>query len=389
MATANDSQALHRAFQSFAELSASLEASYRGLESQVARLSLELGSTERARVAELEARERLAARMGRLLEVLPGGVLILDASGVICEANPAAAAMLGDPLKGDCWAQVRLRVMPNASPYGGDIALASGRRVSVSERPLGSEPGSIVLITDVTESHLVREIAARRERLAVLGELAAKLAHQLRTPLAAAMLYATQLHDAPAARSILLADRIVSRLRSLEALISDMLGFARGGGGAVTELPVAGMLEDVAQSLAARLATGGRLTLRVGEPGLVARGNRDALCGALVNLVENALGVIGAGAVVAIDASRSLDGYVEFRVVDNGPGIAPEDRVRIFEPFYSARAGGTGLGLAVARGVAMAHGGSLTCEPSDSGAVFVLRLPAPAGADAPFLREAG
>ncbi len=98
MATAIDSQALHRAFHSFAELSASLEASYRALESQVARLSVELGSTERARIAELEARERLAARMGRLLEVLPGGVLILDAGGVICEANPAAVAMLGDPL---------------------------------------------------------------------------------------------------------------------------------------------------------------------------------------------------------------------------------------------------------------------------------------------------
>ncbi len=389
MATAIDSQALHRAFRSFADLSASLEASYRALESQVARLSVELGSTERARVAELEARERLAARMERLLEVLPGGVLILDESGVICEANPAAVTMLGDSLKGESWTQVRARVMPNASPYGGDIPLASGRRVSVSERPLGSEPGSIVLITDVTESHLVREIAARRERLAVLGELATKLAHQLRTPLAAAMLYATQLRGAPEARSIVLADRIVSRLRSLEVLIADMLGFARGGGGTVTELPVAGLLEDVAQSLAARLATGGRLTLRVSEPGLAAWGNRDALCGALVNLVENALGVIGPNAVVSIEASRGSNGLVELRVADNGPGIAPGERERIFEPFYSARAGGTGLGLAVARGVAMAHGGALRCEPCDSGALFVLTLPARAGADAQSLREAG
>lgn len=157
----------------------------------------------------------------------------------------------------------------------------------------------------------------------------------------------------------------------------------------MTELPVAGLLEDVAQSLAARLATGGRLTLRVSEPGLAAWGNRDALCGALVNLVENALGVIGPNAVVSIEASRGSNGLVELRVADNGPGIAPGERERIFEPFYSARAGGTGLGLAVARGVAMAHGGALRCEPCDSGALFVLTLPARAGADAQSLREAG
>jgi two-component system sensor histidine kinase FlrB len=389
MATAIDSQALHRAFRSFAELSASLETSYRALESQVARLSVELGSTERARVAELEARERLAARMGRLLEVLPGGVLILDENGTILEANPAAISMLGDPLRGEPWAHVRARVVPSASPYGGDIALANGRWVSLSERPLASEAGSILLITDVTESHLVRELASRRERLAALGELAAKLAHQLRTPLAAAMLYATQLRNAPASRRAALSERIVARLRSLEALIADMLGYARGGGNGVTELAVAGLLEDVAQTLAARLALGGRLTLRVRKPGLVVCANRDAVCGALANLVENALDVIGPTADVVIEAADDPDAGVELRVSDNGPGVDTADRERIFEPFYSARAGGTGLGLAVARGVALAHGGTLRCEACERGALFVMTLPVRKRDSAPVLREVG
>ncbi len=389
MGTTTESQALKRAFRDFAELSASLESSYRALESQVARLSTELGTAERARGAALEARERLAARMERLLEVLPGGVLILDEDGVVHEANAAAVAMLGEPLHGESWARVRSRVLSNASPYGGEIALAGGRRVSLSERALGSEPGSIVLITDVTESHLVRELATRRERLAALGELAARLAHQLRTPLAAAMLYATQLSSAPASRHSVLAERVVARLRSLESLIADMLGYARGAGGNATEIPAAGLLEDVAQTLAARLVAGGRLTLRVREAGLVVHGNRTALCGALVNLVENALDVVGPAAEVLIEARRASDMGVELRVSDNGPGVAPADRERIFEPFFSARSGGTGLGLAVARGVALAHGGSLRCVEVDRGALFVMTMPARAAGVAPALREAG
>lgn len=389
MATNTKTQALEHAFRDFAELSVSLEASYRTLESQVARLSSELGAAEQARSAALDARERLAARMGRLLEVLPGGVLILDEDGVILDANPAAVAMLGRPLQGESWARVRSRDLSNASPYGGEITLAGGRRVSLSERALGSEPGSIVLITDVTESHLVRELATRHERLAALGELAARLAHQLRTPLAAAMLYATQLRTAPASHRAVIEERLVARLRSLDSLIADMLGFARGGGGSAAEFPVAGLLEDVAQTLAARLAAGGRLTLRVRESGLVMHGNRTAICGALVNLVENALDVIGPAAEVVIEAHRASDTGVELRVSDNGPGIAPGDRERIFEPFFSARSGGTGLGLAVARGVALAHGGALRCVEVIRGALFVMTMPAHAAGEAPALREAG
>jgi two-component system sensor histidine kinase FlrB len=376
MATAVDSQALQRAFRTFAELSASLESSYRDLEGQVARLSAELGNAQRARLDELEARERLAARLERLLEMLPGGVLILAADGRIREANAAAIAMFGEPLCGATWQQVRDRAALGNSLFGGDIALASGRWVSVAERALGSEPGTILLVTDVTESHLVRELGARRERLAALGELAARVAHQLRTPLAAALLYATQLTGAPPARRDELATRVVARLRHLEALIADMLGFARGGGQGGAAIAVSALLEDVVQALAGRLQQGGRLTLRSLAPELMVRGNRDALCAALAGIVGNSLDIIGPAAEVTLEARRGPAGGAVLLVSDNGPGIRDEDRERIFEPFVSSRAGGTGLGLAVAREVATAHGGSLRCAEAAQGALFILELPA-------------
>jgi two-component system sensor histidine kinase FlrB len=248
--------------------------------------------------------------------------------------------------------------------------------VTLSRRPLG-EGSHVILITDVTESHLVRELAARSERLATMGEMAARLAHQLRTPLAAALLYASQLGSAVAldARNRELASKATERLRELERLITDMLQFAAGGGGRSSETAVGELLEGVAQALEFRLRQGGKLTIRSRTPHLVIRGRRDALIGAVVNLVVNALDIVGSDAQVVVDASESPPGIARIRVSDNGPGVAPEIRARIFDPFFTSRAGGTGLGLAIVTSVAQAHGGRVWLEDGGPGAVFVMELP--------------
>jgi signal transduction histidine kinase len=155
-----------------------------------------------------------------------------------------------------------------------------------------------------------------------------------------------------------------------------MLAYARGGATGLAPLTLDAVLEDVAQTLAGRLKAGGRLTLRTRAPGLTVRGNRDALAGAVANLVVNALDAAGAAAEVVVEASRPAPGVARISVSDNGPGVPQALQERIFEPFFTTRPAGTGLGLAVVRSVALAHGGTARLEPVGPGATFVIDIPA-------------
>jgi len=384
MLNPSDASELNRAFQTFAALSGSLQRSYSDLEHKVTLLNTELTRAHAARA-------RLDERFARLLEAMAGGVLLLGADDLVQGCNPAAIELLGEPLLGQTWPAIRRRAFADGNLFGGEFALTSGRHVTLSRRPLGDD-GHVLLVTDVTESHLVRELAARSQRLATMGEMAARLAHQLRTPLAAALLYASQLGTAVAldARNRELAGKATERLRELERLIADMLQFAAGGGGRSSETTVGELLEGVVQALEVRLRQGGTLTIRTRTPQLVIRGRRDALVGAVVNLVANALDIIGSGAEVVVEATEPTPGMARIRVADNGPGVAPEIRARIFDPFFTRRAGGTGLGLAIVASVANAHGGKVSLEDGGPGAVFALELPAaPARPPAPAARAAG
>ena len=273
-ATAPERQQLTAAFRNFTELSQALEVSYRDLEAQVARLSAELVSARRERVRQLEERDRLADRLQRLLAVLPGGVLVLDAAETVLECNPAAIEMLAEPLVGETWAAVVKRAFTVSTPLGGEVVLGSGRHITVSRRTLGPDAGAIVLLSDVTEAHLVRELLARHQRLSTLGEMAARLAHQIRTPLAAALLHAARVGhpDLDLDERATLQEKVVGRLRHLEQLVADMLTFARGGGGAMATCDVNALLEEAAQSLFGRLAGGARLRIRTEAPGLCVHG---------------------------------------------------------------------------------------------------------------------
>jgi two-component system sensor histidine kinase FlrB len=233
---------------------------------------------------------------------------------------------------------------------------------------------------ELAEARLER---VRQERLATLGEMAARLAHDVRTPLAAALLYASRLgldgvNEADRRDT---AAKIVARLKHLERLVADMLALARGNGVRFGRCDVGALLESTAQSLASRLGPRAQLTIRTLAPGLAVLGNAEAMVGALVNLANNALDAVGDGdARVEIEASAA-DGRAVIRVRDNGPGVPAEFRARVFEPFFTTRSSGTGLGLAVVKSVALAHGGAVTIEDAPAGACFALELPA-LGADA-------
>lgn len=221
---------------------------------------------------------------------------------------------------------------------------------------------------------------ARRERLSALGEMSAQMAHQLRTPLATALLYVSQLARPQLQEDdrLRFADKTLGRLRHLERLIQDMLLFVKGGqGSSASTLAIADLLEEVRQSVEPQLADKGvRLDISGLQGSAFLAGDHQALLGALINLLENALQACAPGGRISLTVTGQSSPYAAFRVEDDGAGIPESARERLFEPFFTTRGEGSGLGLAIVRQVADAHGGWVEWSPrAEGGSCFQLYLP--------------
>ncbi len=348
---------LERAFQAFNQLSDQLQSSYQDLERRVAALTAELEEARRATEQEARNARDLAERLELLLATLPAGVLVIDRAGIIQETNPAAEKILGVALTGRRWQEVVESVLPERARVGGDWLVGEARRVNILTNDLQGEAGRILLLTDVTEARALEELANRNQRLSAMGEVAASLAHQIRTPLAGALLYLSQCRSRPRADGgAELLEHGIERLRCLDRLVQDMLVFARGGGTG-ERIRIADLFSEVHAEVTALKPPDAHLIIDGTDVLVELVGNRTALVAALTNLVRNAF---EAAPDVVVTLKVELRGNrVELRVQDNGPGIAPAIQSRIFEPFFSTRPAGTGLGLALVKTVAEAHGGEL------------------------------
>lgn len=369
-------QELQRAFDVFNQVSLALTESYQGLQGRVESLTAELAVANGELRRQYEAKEALSERLSLLLNALPAGVVVLDCAACVSEANPAACRMFGRTIIGETWlALAQARLVATEAP---DEWQLDERRLSIVESPLDSAGGRILLIHDVTAAHALKAELERNQRLAAMGEMAASLAHQLRTPLATALLYSANLcqPDLDDAARVRFAGKTAAQLKRLERLIQEVLLFARGESIGRDTIPVRQLLADAAQTVEPLFADR-KVAFRVNcaADGVVVTGSRKALAGALVNLLENALQACTADGKVTLGASVA-DGALLLAVRDSGVGISPEIQARVFEPFFTTRGQGTGLGLAIALGVARAHGGTIKVSslPED-GSEFVIMLP--------------
>ena len=376
-------QELQDAFGAFNQLSAQLTESYQQLEVRVAGLTTALETEQDERIKELTEKERVASRLSSLLQALPGGVVVIDADGKVQEHNPAAELLLGQPLLGLPWSEIIQRSFAPRSDNGHDISLVDGRKVNISTCPLGSEPGQILLITDVTEIRYLQDRMGQQQRLAAMGKMAASLAHQIRTPLSSALLYVSNLK-----RQILsdedrfvITDKMTSRLRHLEQLIEDMLMYSREGKVGEEFFTSQNLIDELYQGLEPQLESTQTHFVSVNtKKDLIIHGNRQMLLSALTNLAMNAMQAMK-------ESKKAESGRIEVEITkvnndvcieikDNGPGIPDESQEQIFDPFYTTRTQGTGLGLAVVKAVAKAHGGNVELKSkSNEGCTFKVMFP--------------
>lgn len=369
---------LQRAFDAFNKVSADLTNAYEALQGRVSSLTEELAIANGELRRQYQEKEALSERLGLLLDALPAGVVVLDGAGIVNGANPIAGEMFGADVVGRHWGDVARDCLEPTLAVG--EWLLGGRHLSVAESALDSAGGKILLVHDVTAAHQMKADLERNQRLAAMGEMAASLAHQLRTPLAAALLYTSNLGQAnigEEARSKF-ADKASAQLRRLEKLIQEVLLFARGESIGRDVIPVGELLMEVAQTVEPLMRENGivfELDDASGDSILV--GGRKALSGALVNLLENALQATPEGGKICLLAARQGDS-IRIAVRDTGAGIDASLKTRIFEPFFTTRGQGTGLGLAIALGVARAYGGNIELDSTPGhGSEFAMLLPQP------------
>lgn len=378
----NRLEELESAFQTFNRMSEQLIASYHQLESQVEQLNRELATAHDERLEQLDETRRIANRLERLLNALPGGVVVLDGKGIVTGSNPAAVDLLGEPLEGAPWRNVIQRAFAPRFDDGHEVSLRDGRRVTIATSSLGSEPGQILLIKDISETRDLQEKLSRFQRLSAMGQMAAALAHQVRTPTATALLYISSLNhhsDSPALVQKY-ADKIRDQLRHIEAMVSDMLAYVKGGAEAQETLfYLDALIKQLADAMQAQAQLKGcELRFDNSLPQQRIRGNQDALLGALINLVANALNAIGTATspLIEVTFSRHDARALLISVRDNGCGIPATIQDHLFEPFVTTRPQGTGLGLAVVKSVIEKAGGQITFSTQPgNGTEFRILLP--------------
>jgi len=376
-----DPAQLVAAFEQFGRLSDQLQQSYQELDNRAAALTEQLASAQDERLKQLAEKEQLAHHLQTLLNALPAGVLLVDDKGVITTANPAAELFLEQSLIGKDWRRVYAHSVSRHSEQ--DLFLNSGRILSLKRQPLDAttdknSQGEIILLDDISEQRMLEGLADRQNRLAAMGQMAAGLAHQLRTPLASAVLYASQLDqftaDNPKQNKAV--EKVRTCMRYLEKLINDMLMYAKGGEFAEQKF----QLNDLLVTFNTRIENtirekNTRLTIISQLNDLQLTGSLDALVSVLINLLENAMQASEGDCKVELEVYQQAD-YLILAVRDNGPGLSADQQTKIFEPFFTQREGGTGLGLAVAQSIVQAHHGDLLVRSQPGkGSSFYICLP--------------
>jgi PAS domain S-box-containing protein len=231
--------------------------------------------------------------------------------------------------------------------------------------------------SDITERKRSEAALRDQEALAQLGKMAAIVAHEVRNPLAgirgAMQVVGRRLAASTPEHAI--AREVVARVDTLNSIVEDLLLFARPRQPVMTAVPIATIIADTV-SLFAQDPRVTNVGVRIEPTSVVIQADAEQLKLALLNLLQNGAQAMRGDGTISID-TRTTDAWHELRISDRGDGIPEAVRVHLFEPFFTTRHHGTGLGLVTARRVIEAHGGTIALEPApDGGTVAVVRLPA-------------
>ena len=357
-----------------------------------------------------------------ILHSIPSGLITVNLEGQITTFNQAAQSILGyaaaevlnQPLQALFSLDALRQVLHSGQEQHGIVAVAgrNGQEVMLDMHimPLRDDHniqiGALLTFSDVTAMHRLEEEKRRLDRLASLGEMAASVAHEVRNPLASIKTSMQMLIDdlagepgdnrqAFAAAMKLEAQEsiavVLKEVERLDAIVRDLLLFARPRQLHLVPCKLSILSDHILDIMQGQCADAGVTVQRLYSDVPPVQADIAQMEQVLFNLFTNAIQAMPEGGVLTVSSrlvagqSAELGGgqWLEFSVSDSGSGVAPEQRERIFQPFFTTRAHGIGLGLSITRRLIEDHRGSIRVEGSpDGGATFILRLPVESREDA-------
>jgi two-component system, NtrC family, sensor histidine kinase HydH len=375
-------------------MTASMQAVIRKLKEQ----EKELETLHRAERERAQQTERLSEAVTRNM---PAGLLLLNSAGLITSANPAAELALGvkslvyrrynevlgagsglTQLVAGCLQQGRTYRREEVEYLTPSHEL---RELGVTISPIlnstNDVTGAICLLSDLTELAALQKQIHMKENLAALGELSAGIAHEFKNALATISGYA-QMIRSEAQKGTELHEHgslILQQTRALTHVVTEFLKFARPLELADEQVALQPMIEQILAEVSETLP---EVSITAEGEFADVSGDDALLRQAILNLARNAAEAVsenpGGGRVIIrgeIDHSGTIQGQ-RISIADNGPGIPPDAIAKIFMPFYTTKANGTGLGLAVVQKIVVQHGGTVEARnQSQGGAEFIVWLP--------------
>jgi two-component system sensor histidine kinase PilS (NtrC family) len=342
-------------------------------------------STQRGQLSAREADLRRLSELHRqILARMPSGLITCDASGRVTYVNQAASSILALP-EGPVRLGAVESLLPGVMRLGGEqrrrelsVHTPTGERIlGLSVTTLEGEQGSLLIVfQDLTELRHIEEGLRRSDRLAAVGTLAAQLAHEIRNPLAAMRGAAQLLAQDPGVdpASGRLTQILLRESDRLSKLVDDFLRFARPPVPDKRPVALDALVTETLEMLRVDpLSRGAWLDATV-QPQQV-EADADQLRQVLLNLLRNALQAAGTEGQVRVSVEGDAH-EAHIRVWDSKGGIPPASLPRLFEPFFTTREGGTGLGLSTAHAIIRAHGGDIRVRSSPAdGTEFDVVLP--------------
>lgn len=356
----SEAELLKDAFSEFARASDSIVNYYNALEGQIRLLKIEIENKNR----ELEqAKEYLH----NILDSIPMGIVVLDHKS-ISFTNKAAEKLSSERMLDEIGSgRDKAGVIKNGKGY---------YRWNKDVLQNGFKGKEVLIIEDITEFERMKERLERDERLRAMGEMAARIAHEIKNPLASMVLFLSMLHDAKMrVKDRQYVEYIRFGVQTIDRIINNILSYTRPKTLALKEESISRVVEEILDFMGPSIANRGIEVIYSVDYRDTLFFDPDMMKLVFMNLISNAIDAIKAKGIIRIDIKEDK-GYIVITINDNGVGMADDVRKNIFNPFFTTKDKGVGLGLFIVHNIIHAHEGYIEVESQEGlGTTFYINLP--------------